>query len=251
MSPVTEIIFGRNAVYETLRAGRREIFALQILDTVKPAPRIERIIRLAESQSVPVRRVHRLKLDDRRVNHQGVILEVGPYPYVDLADILDSAQQSSESPFILILDSLQDPQNFGALLRTAESVGVHGVIIPLAHTAQVTHAVVNASAGAVEHLRIASSNLARSMDALKQSDVWMVGLDPRGEPLGAASNGYFTAGMALIVGSEGEGLRDLTRKKCDTLLRLPMRGRIDSLNAAVSGSVALYLAFLARRNAGK
>jgi 23S rRNA (guanosine2251-2'-O)-methyltransferase len=108
---------------------------------------------------------------------------------------------------------------------------------------------VNASAGAVEHLRIAPSNLAQAMDILKRSDMWMVGLDPLGEPLRPAPNDYFTSGLALIVGSEGEGLRDLTRKKCDMLLRLPMRGRTESLNAAVSGSIALYLAFLARDGA--
>jgi 23S rRNA (guanosine2251-2'-O)-methyltransferase len=244
-----EIVYGRNAVYETLRACRRELFGLQILDTVDPSPRIDEIVQLAESQRVPLRHVHRLKLEDRGIHHQGVALEVGPYPYVDLADIREFAEQSAQLPFILILDSLQDPQNFGTLLRTAETVGVHGVIIPLAHTAQVTPAVVNASAGAVEHLRIAPSNLAQSMDALKQSDVWMVGLDPRGQPLGSAASDYFSAGLALIVGSEGQGLRDLTRKKCDMLLRLPMRGRIESLNAAVSGSIALYLAFLARSDA--
>ena len=241
-----EIIYGRNAVYETLRACRREIFGLQLAETVEPSSRIQDILRFAESQRVPVKRVHRLKLEDRGIHHQGVALEVGPYPYVDLADIRELAQQSAQLPFILILDSLQDPQNFGTLLRTAETVGVHGVIIPLAHTAQVTPAVVNASAGAVEHLRIASSNLAQSMDILKQSDVWMVGLDPRGTLLGAGANDYFGAGLALIVGSEGQGLRDLIRKKCDLLLRLPMRGQIESLNAAVSGSIALYLAFLAR-----
>ena len=244
-----EMIHGRNAVYETLRARRREFSELQLLDTVESSPRIDEILRLAEAQQVPVKRVHRLKLDRRGVHHQGVALEVGPYPYVDLTDIREFAEESAEPPFILILDSLQDPQNFGALLRTAEIVGVHGVVIPLAHTAQVTPAVVNASAGAVEHLRIASSNLAQAMDALRQSDVWLVGLDPRGEALGSTADDYFGSGVALIVGSEGPGLRDLTRKKCDMLLRLPMRGRIESLNAAVSGSIALYLAFLARRAA--
>jgi len=242
-----EIIYGRNAVYEALRARRRELFGVQLLDTVEASPRIEGIVRLAESQRVPVKHVHRLKLEPHGVHHQGVILEVGPYPYVDLADIREFAEASAEPPFILILDSLQDPQNFGTLLRTAEIVGVHGAIIPLAHTAQITPAVVSASAGAVEHLRIAASNLSQSMDVLKQSDVWMIGLDPRGEPLASSGNDYFGSGLALIVGSEGPGLRDLTRKKCDMLLRLPMRGSIESLNAAVSGSIALYLAFLARR----
>ena len=244
-----EMIYGRNSVYETLRAHRRQLFSLQLLDTVGSSRRMDEIVQLAAGHQIPVKRVHRLKLEPRAVHHQGVILEVGPYPYVDLADIREFAEGSAEPPFILILDSLQDPQNFGALLRTAEAVGVHGVIMPLAHAAQVTPAVVHASAGAVEHLRIASSNLAQAMDALRQSDVWLVGLDPRGEVLGSTADDYFGSGLALIVGSEGPGLRDLTRKKCDMLLRLPMRGRIESLNAAVSGSIALYLAFLARRAA--
>jgi 23S rRNA (guanosine2251-2'-O)-methyltransferase len=146
----------------------------------------------------------------------------------------------------LILDSLQDPQNFGALLRTAEAVGVHGVIIPLAHSVEVTPAVVNASSGASEHLLIAQSNLSQAMDALKDSNVWIVGLDQNGETVGASHDTPLRGALGLVVGSEGEGLRELTRKKCDVLLSLPMRGQVESLNAAVAGSVVLYLAYLAR-----
>jgi 23S rRNA (guanosine2251-2'-O)-methyltransferase len=146
----------------------------------------------------------------------------------------------------LLIDTLQDPQNFGTLLRTAEVVGVHGVVIPLARTVEVTPAVVNASSGASEHLLIAQSNLSQTMDALKESDVWIVGLDQEGENLNEKSNRHLQSALALVVGSEGEGLRELTRKKCDILLKLPMRGHVESLNAAVAGSVALYLAYLAR-----
>jgi 23S rRNA (guanosine2251-2'-O)-methyltransferase len=242
-----ETIYGRNAVYECLRAKRRQLFDLQILDSAKPSPKLDEILRLADARRVPVKRVHRLKSDDPLLHPQGVMLGVGPYPYVDLADILELAEEAAEPPFVLILDSLQDPQNFGALLRTAEAAGVHGVIIPLAHTAEVTPAVVNASAGAVEHLCIAPSNLAQSIDVLKGSDVWVVGLDPAGQPLDAGLDKYLGSGLALIVGSEGQGLRDLTRKKCDVLVQLPMRGQVASLNAAVSGSIALYLAYFARR----
>ena len=146
----------------------------------------------------------------------------------------------------MLIDTLQDPQNFGTLLRTAEVVGVHGVVIPLARTVEVTPAVVNASSGASEHLLIAQSNLSQTMDALKESDVWIVGLDQEGENLNEKSNRHLQSALALVVGSEGEGLRELTRKKCDILLKLPMRGHVESLNAAVAGSVALYLAYLAR-----
>ena len=182
-------------------------------------------------------------------------LEAGEYPYSGVVDILEHAKQKGEPPFILILDSLQDPQNFGSLLRTAEGVGVHGVIIPLARTVEVTPAVVNASAGASEHLLIAQSNLAQAMEALEGVGcvAGRAGSPRRGpgEPLGEKSDRHLSGALGLVVGSEGEGLHELTRKKCDILLRLPMRGRVESLNAAVAGSVVLYLAFLARAKAAR
>jgi 23S rRNA (guanosine2251-2'-O)-methyltransferase len=161
-------------------------------------------------------------------------------------EILEGAAQKGEPPFVLIIDSLQDPQNFGALLRTAEVIGVHGVVIPLARTVGVTPAVVNASSGASEHLRIAQSNLSQTIDALKDSEVWIVGLDQTGETITEKSNRHLDGALGLVVGSEGEGLHDLTRKKCNVLLKLPMRGQVESLNAAVAGSIALYLAYFAR-----
>ena len=193
-----------------------------------------------------IERVPRPRLDKVHQNHQGVVAEVDSYSYSDVVEILEYANQKSEPPFILILDSLQDPQNFGTLLRTAEAVGVHGVIIPLAHTVEVTPAVVNASSGASEHLRIAQSNLSQAIDALKDSDVWIVGLDQAGEVLSEKTDRHLRGALGLVVGSEGEGLRELTRKKCDIVLKLPMRGQVESLNASVAGSVALYLAYLAR-----
>ena len=132
------------------------------------------------------------------------------------------------------------------LIRTAEAIGVHGVVIPLAHTVEVTPAVVNASSGASEHLRVARSNLAQAIDALKAENVWVVGLDQNGEAIGEKTQRHLTGAVGLVVGSEGEGIRQLTRAKCDIILQLPMRGQIESLNAAVAGSVALYLAYLAR-----
>ena len=168
------------------------------------------------------------------------------YSYSEIVDILEYARQKDEQPFILLLDALNDPQNFGTLLRTAEAVGVHGVIIPLAHTVEVTPAVVNASSGASEHMLIARSNLAQAIDALKDENVWVVGLDQNGEMIGEKTQRHLTGAVGLVVGSEGEGIRQLTRAKCDILLQLPMRGQIESLNAAVAGSVALYLAYLAR-----
>ena len=177
-------------------------------------------------------------------------MEASAYPYVDLAGHPGSGSaQPASRPFILILDALQDPQNFGALLRTAEIAGVHGVLMPLARAVEVTPAVVNASAGATEHLYIAPTNLAQSIDTLKKRDVWIVGLDPHGEALNHESDRHLRGALGLVVGSEGEGLHELVRKKCDILLRLPMRGKVESLNTAVAGSIALFLAQLARQNA--
>jgi 23S rRNA (guanosine2251-2'-O)-methyltransferase len=242
---VEELLYGRSAVYEALRSHRRQLGTLQIAQGTHEAGRLADIVGLAGERKLHIVRAPRIKVEPRGVNHQGVALEVGAYPYCDLADILDKAQAADEPPFVLLLDALQDPQNFGTLLRTAEITGIHGVIIPLAHSAEVSPAVVNASAGATEHLLIARSNLAQAIDALRAEDIWVVGLDQHGAPL-ASSQRHLVGSLALIVGSEGEGLRELTRKKCDILLRLPMRGRIDSLNAAVAGSIALYMAYMAR-----
>jgi 23S rRNA (guanosine2251-2'-O)-methyltransferase len=240
-----EFIYSRNAVHETLRAKRRQIFSIEIAEGAQEKGRLAEIIKLAQEQKIKVTRAPRGRLDKIHENHQGVIAEVGAYPYVEVIDILELATQKSEPPFVLILDSLQDPQNLGTLLRTAEAVGVHGIVIPLARTVEVTPAVVNASSGASEHLLIAQSNLSQAMETLKSADVWMVGLDQAGVKMEANSR-HLRGALGLVVGSEGEGLHDLTRKKCDILLKLPMRGEIESLNAAVAGSVALYLAYLAR-----
>jgi 23S rRNA (guanosine2251-2'-O)-methyltransferase len=241
-----ELIYGRNAVRETLRAGRRQLFGLQIAETARQQGRLSQILELAAGLKLKVTPVPHLKLPAGEVNHQGVMLEAGSYPYADLTDILDRSEQLGERPFVLLLDTLQDPQNLGSLLRTAEAVGVHGVVMPLARSVDVTPAVVNASAGASEHLLIAQSNLSQAIDRLKQQDVWIVGLDQHGDSLQQGTEKHLAGALGLVVGSEGEGLHDLTRKRCDILLRLPMRGRIDSLNAAVAGSVALYLAHLRR-----
>ena len=241
-----EFIYSRNAVYETLRARRRDVFKLEIADNVQVKGKMAEIMALASQRKIPVVKVKRAQLDRIHEHNQGIMAEVGAYPYSDLLDILDHARERNEPPFILILDTLNDPQNFGTLIRTAEAVGVHGIIIPLAHTVEVTPAAVNASSGASEHMRIARSNLAQSIDTLKAENVWVVGLDQNGETIGEKTKRHLTGATAVVVGSEGEGIRKLTRDKCDIILQLPMRGQIESLNAAVAGSVALYLAYLNR-----
>ena len=241
-----EFIYSRNAVYETLHAKRREVFKLEIADNVQIKGKMAEIVSLAGQGKIPFVKVKRAQLDKIHENNQGIVAEVSAYPYSDVLDILDHAKELNEPPFILLLDTLNDPQNFGTLIRTAEAVGVHGIVIPLAHTVEVTPAAVNASSGASEHMRIARSNLAQAIDALKEENVWVVGLDQNGETIGAKTLRHLTGATAVVVGSEGEGIRQLTRAKCDIILQLPMRGQIESLNAAVAGSVALYLAYLNR-----
>jgi 23S rRNA (guanosine2251-2'-O)-methyltransferase len=243
-----EFIYSRNAVYETLRARRREVFRIQVAEGAQEKGRMAEISRLAKERRIPLERVPRARLDAIHAAHQGVAAQVSAYPYVEVYDILENARRRNEPPLVLLLDALNDPQNFGALLRTAEAVGAHGVIIPLAHTVEVTPAVVNASSGASEHLLIARSNLAQAIEALKQENIWVVGLDQKGETLGEKTRRHLAGAVAVVVGSEGEGIRQLTRAKCDIVLKLPMRGQVESLNAAAAGSVALYLAYLNRNS---
>jgi len=243
---VKEFIYSRNAVHETLRARRRDVFQIQIAEGAQEKGRLAEIIQQAKERKIKVERVPRARLDKIHQNHQGVVAEVGGYSYSDEVEILELANRKNEPPFVLLLDSLNDPQNFGTLLRTAEVVGVHGVIIPLAHTVEVTPAVVNASSGASEHLLIGRANLAQAIEALKEAEVWIVGLDQAGAQLEPNSR-HLRGALGLVVGSEGEGIRQLVRSRCDIVLKLPMRGKVESLNAAVAGSVALYLAYLARQ----
>lgn len=239
-----EFIYSRNAVYEAIVAKRRQIFSIEIAEGVQEKGKLSEILNLAQKDKIKVNRMPRNKLDKIHENNQGIVAEVGEYPYSDVVEVLENSKD--ELPFILILDSLQDPQNFGTLIRTAEAVGVHGIIIPLARSVEVTPAVVNASSGASEHMLIAKSNLSQAIDALKDNEVWVVGLDQSGTEIESNSR-HVRGALGLVVGSEGEGLHELTRKKCDIVLKLPMRGKIESLNAAVAGSVALYLAYLNRK----
>ena len=241
-----EFIYGRNPVYETLRAKRRDVFRLQVAEGVQDKGRLTEILDLAVKRKIPVERVPRLRLDKLSKSHQGVALEASTYPYVALEDILDNAKTRNELLFVLILDTLQNPQNLGTIIRTAEAVGVHGVLIPTHRAAEITPAVVSASAGASEHMLVAQANLAQAIVELKEANVWVVGLDESPESK-EPSEVRLDGALAVVVGSEGEGIRPLVRQSCDFLLRLPMQGKIESLNAAVAGSVALYLAYLFRQ----
>jgi 23S rRNA (guanosine2251-2'-O)-methyltransferase len=237
-----EILYGRQPVRETLRAGRRQVFKVLLARGGKSTGIVGQICTLAEQSKVPVQMVERRELDKLggEANHQGLAAEVSGYPYVDLDTVLAAARQAGEPHFLLQLDHVQDPQNLGSLLRTAEAAGAHGVIIPGRRAAGVTPAAVRASSGAAEHVRVVQvTNLVRAMEVLKAEGVWLAGLEAIPEAL------YYTqadlsGSLGLVVGSEGQGLARLVRETCDFLIRLPMHGQVESLNAAVAGAIALY-----------
>jgi 23S rRNA (guanosine2251-2'-O)-methyltransferase len=240
-----EFIYGRNPVYETLRARRRDVFRLHVAENVQNKGRLIEILELAAKRKIPVESVQRTRLDKISENHQGVALEASAYPYICLEDIIENAKTCNEPLYVLILDMLQNPQNLGSIIRTAEAVGVHGVLIPTHRAAEITPAVVSASAGASEHMLIAQTNLAQAIVDLKEINAWVIGLDESPDSKDLTDVGLDGA-LVVVVGNEGEGIRPLVRQSCDFLLRLPMHGQIESLNASVAGSVVLYLAYLAR-----
>lgn len=250
---MSELIYGRRAVAEALRAARRRIYRLWLegkppAEGSKPAAQgdiLAEIQERAAAQNVTARWVEGGlfdKLAQQHQNAQGVALEVEEYPYAEPQALLDRARERREPPFLVILDHLQDPQNMGTLFRSAEALGVHGVFIPERRAARITPAVSNASAGAVEHLLVAQvTNINRLIKELKDENIWSVGLDGAPDTPALAPD-VLGGAICLVVGSEGAGLSRLTRETCDLLVRLPMVGNIESLNAAVAGSIALYLA---------
>ena len=245
---MADLLYGRNAVREALRARRRTFQRLLVSAGAQEAGTLGEVVKIAEKADVPVARVDRRELDRRLTgaNHQGVALECGDYPYAELEDCLAQAEERGEPALLLMLDHLQDPQNVGTLLRTAEVVGAHGVVMPGRRAAEVTAAVVNASSGATEHLRIAVvTNLAQSIEEVQKAGIWVAGVedDERAQDYDAVD---LNMPLALVVGAEGPGLARLTRDRCDFLVRLPMRGQIASLNAAVAGSIVLYHAWRVR-----
>jgi len=239
-----EVLAGRNSVREALLAGRRRIDSLFVAEGASDRGVLGEILDLCDSRGIPVRRVPRADLYGlaETVEHQGVVAQVSPYPYSQVSDILEVVRARNEPALLLALDSLQDPQNLGALIRTAEAVGVHGVLVPSRRTAKATTAVSRASAGAMEHLNVALvTNLVRALETLKAEGLWVVGVanDPSAQDYRQVD---MSMPVVVVVGSEGQGMRRLVREACDELVRLPMRGQVTSLNVAVAGSVVLYRA---------
>lgn len=249
---MTDYIFGRNAVLQALRAGT-DIYRILLARGTKRDGMLGDALALAQRDEIPIVEVDRDALDrllKRGSLHQGIVAETGEFEYAELDDILQLAKSANEPPFLLLLDNVQYVKNFGALLRTAEIIGVHGVIIPEHRQAGVTAEVRKASAGAVDFLKIAQvTNLARTLDELKAQGVWVVGIEeaPNAQPFNKQD---YTGAIAFVVGSEVDGLRRLTRDKCDFMVQLPMWGKTPSLNVSVAGSVILYEARMQRLKKG-
>ncbi|HHY36509.1 MAG TPA: 23S rRNA (guanosine(2251)-2'-O)-methyltransferase RlmB [Firmicutes bacterium] len=234
-----EIIEGRNAVLEALRSGR-PIGKILVAAGSRPGP-LQELRRLARERGIPVQEVDRTRLDrlSGTGKHQGVIARALAREYATVEEILQIARERGEDPFLLLLDGIEDPHNLGALIRTAECAGVHGVVVPKRRAAGLTAAVGRASAGALEYMAVAQvPNLARCIEELKGQGIWVVGADPQGEQVYTAAD--LTGPIAVVIGGEGKGIGRLVKEKCDFLVQLPMRGRISSLNASVAGSLLMY-----------
>lgn len=237
---MVDYIYGIHPVREGLR-GKRQPLEL-FVDEKGSGSRVEELFVLARERGVPVRQRQRQDLDRLAglPHHQGVVLSMEPFPYRVLEDLLESWQASGEIGFFLLLDGITDPHNLGAILRNADAAGCQGVIITKDRSCGITNVVDKASAGAVEHLAVCQvTNLARCMELLKKSGFWIYGL-AAGEGAQPLFSTDLSGHIALVVGSEGDGLRHRTRQLCDGLLEIPMLGKVDSLNAASASAVALF-----------
>ena len=234
-----EILVGRNAVSEALKAGRgiNRILVAQGAKEAALAP----LLSLAREQGVPVRASKREKLDQLApdMRHQGVIAYAAPVAYASLDDVFACAEEKGEPPLLLLLDEIEDPHNFGALLRTADAAGVHGVLVPERRSCALT------AAGAVEHVRVVRiGNIVQEMKRLKDRGLWLVGADMAGEH--DLFHADLTGPLVIVIGNEGKGLGRLVKETCDFLVQIPMQGAINSLNASVAGALLMYEAKRAR-----
>ena len=234
-----DIVEGRNAVLELLNSDRdiNKIF----VQSGERHGSINKIIALAKENKVVVTEVEKSKLDfmSKTKNHQGVIAVVPPFNYCEVEDILDFAKSKNEDAFILILDGIEDPHNLGSIIRTAETAGVHGIIIPKRRTVTVNSTVAKVSAGAVEHMKIARvNNITETIRKLKENGLWIIGTD--GEARTLYYNQDLKGDIAIIIGSEGFGMSRLVKENTDMLVKIAMKGKITSLNASVSAGIIIY-----------
>ena len=234
-----DLIIGRNAVIEALKSDR----TIQCVYVSKGdlEGSIKVALGLAKDRGVVIKEADRRKLDTMcdGLNHQGIVARVTPFKYCEVNDILEDAKRKEQQPFIVILDEIEDPHNLGSIIRTAELCGVLGIIIPKRRNVGVTSTVYKCSAGAIEHMKIAKvTNINATIDMLKEQGIWIYGADIDGKDY--SYNTDFSGPCALIIGSEGKGISSLTLKKCDLLVKIPMIGKINSLNASVAGGIMMY-----------
>lgn len=234
-----DLVIGRNAVIEALKSDR----TIECIYAIKSDSEgsIKVALGLAKEKGIVIKEADRRKLDSMSegLNHQGIVAKVTPFKYSEVEYILDYAEKKGEKPFIVILDEIEDPHNLGSIIRTAELCGVHGIIIPKRRNVGVTSTVYKCAAGAIEHMRIAKvTNINATIDILKERGIWIYGADIHGKDY--SYNTDFSGPCALIIGSEGKGISNLTLKKCDLLVKIPMIGKINSLNASVAGGIMMY-----------
>lgn len=233
-----DMLAGRNAVMEALKGSSR-INRLMVAEGSSEGS-IRELIAVAKEKGVPVQFLERSKLDSmaKGIRHQGVLAQVSPVEYVELEDILSKAREKQEDPFIILLDELEDPHNLGAILRSADAAGAHGVLIPKRRSCPLSATVAKTSAGAVEHVPVARiGNIVQTIKALKEEGLWVAGADMDGKNYYEAD---LTGPLLLVVGSEGQGIGRLVKEQCDFIVRIPMLGAINSLNASVAGSVLMF-----------
>lgn len=230
---------GRNSVTELLKSGK-DINKLYVQKGERQGS-INEIIKLAKEKRVVIVEVEKNKLDQMSEagRHQGVIAIVPPFEYCDVDDILEDAKNKNENPFIIILDGIEDNHNLGSIIRTAECAGVHGIIIPKRRSALVNATTNKTSAGAVEYMKVARvSNLTETIKYLKENDVWVYGTDMEAKDY--YNEQKYNSGVAIVIGSEGFGMSRLVKENCDFLIKIPMKGKINSLNASVSAGIVMY-----------
>jgi 23S rRNA (guanosine2251-2'-O)-methyltransferase len=243
MPDSSNLIYGVNAVMEALRAGTRQIETIAILESARP-DRLKPLIDLARQKGVPVHRVPRLDLDRTmgEVRHQGVVARIAAARYADADDLLDSLEAkigTPDPPLVLGLDAIEDPRNMGSILRSAECAGVHGVFIAERRAVGLTGVVAKVAAGALEYVPVARvTNLVRLIEQLKARNIWVVGT--AAEARQSYTEWDWKLPAAIFLGNEGSGLHRLVREHCDTLVRIPVFGKLDSLNVSVAAGVLLY-----------
>lgn len=235
-----DIIYGRNSVLEVLTSTNRTINKLLVVKGDTQGS-IKKIISIAHEKHIVITEVTKQKMDELAEggNHQGILAFTTPYEYFEIDDILNRAKERNEKPFVLILDGIEDPHNLGAIIRTAECMGVHGIIIPKRRAAMVNSTVMKVAAGALEYMMIARvTNINDTIEELKEKGLWIIGTDASGRD--SIQNVDLTSSIAVVIGSEGEGMSNLTRKRCDILSKIDMKGHITSLNASVSAGMIIY-----------